>query len=224
MKQKLNLKAEGYYTDSSYKDITSLVAWEYSKRRIVKVEKGLVKPLWFGSTQVYATHSGIRSNPSNLKVIVTMEWLIWFIFTIILLLILSIIMIFFILYFLTRKKKNKMKNLLSKNPREFIMQLYVNVRKILPIFGLIHKGLLPPLAYGRLVEERYVIKNNLFLNFTWKFTEAKYSSHNLVFDDAYAALNGYNDFLEILFSRHTKFSLFTKYCLSLLQLTPLFVK
>jgi len=57
-----------------------------------------------------------------------------------------------------------------------------------------------------------------------KFAEAKYSRHVLQPANAASALNDYNNFLEILFIRHNKFSLFYKYYLSLLHRSPLFIK
>lgn len=223
MRDSLNLKAEGYYTDSARKDITSLVTWTVANPRIIKVEKGRIRPKRIGSTQVRAEYSGITSLPVDIRVVITRGWLIRIIMRRIAFLILSVIIIFAVLYLLTENKKNKLKVFLSKNPKEFIIRLYENTNKILIIFGFSYKWFIPWLSYAKLIEDKYSVEGNLFLRFTAKFEEAKYSHHILQYHDAVSALNDYRNFLKILFSRYRKFSLFFKYCLTLLHRKPLFV-
>jgi len=220
MKDKLNLKAEGYFSDSSRKDIISLVTWEITNSRIIKIEKGVVRPLRIGETQVYAGYSGIKSLPASIKVIFTIQWLLEMIFIIISFLILSIIILFSVLYFITKHEKNKLLSL-YKNPRDFIISLYDNLKGILIIFGIRYKEVMAPLTFAELIEKRYSIKDNLFLRFTEKFEEAKYSKHILQFEYAYSVLNDYNGFLKVLFSNHNKFFLLLRYCLTLLHRRPL---
>lgn len=220
MKDKLNLKAEGYFSDSSRKDITSLVTWEITNSRIIKIEKGAVRPLRIGETQLYAEYAGIKSLPANIKVIFTIQWLLEMIFTILSFLILTTIILFSILYFITKHEKNKLLSL-YKNPREFIISLYENLKTILIIFGIRYKEIMAPLTFAELIEKRYSIKDNLFLRFTEKFEEAKYSKHILQFEDAHSVLNNYNNFLKVLFSNHNKFFLLLRYCLTLLHRRPL---
>ncbi len=223
MKDKLVLSAEGYFSDSSRKDITSLVTWKLTNPRIIKIEKGKIFPLKFGETAVYAEYSGIKSLPANIRIVFTMDWLIYMIIKGVFFLFLGIVAMFIVLYVFTEKKKNNLKNSLDKNPAEFIVNLYENTKKILAIFNLSYKESLPPLSYAEIVQKNYSIENNLFLRFTAKFEEARYSHHVLSPSDASLALNDYNDFLKIMFSRYNKFSLFLKYCLTLLHRSPLFI-
>ena len=137
-----------------------------------------------------------------------------------LLLFLCIPALFFILYLLTKNQKDKLLSL-YKDPKEFIINLYANLKEILTIFGPGCNEVMPPLSYAELVQKSYVIENNLFLRFTAKFEEAKYSRHVLGLKDARAALGDYNDFLKILFSSYNKFALILRYCLTLLHRRPL---
>jgi len=223
MKDKLALKAEGYFSDSSRKDITPFVNWEVTNPRIIKIEKGKIFPTRFGETGVYAEYLRIKSLPANIKIVFTIDWLIYMFLKALLFLFLGIIVMFSILYVLTEKRKNDIRQTLEKNPREFIVNLYENAKKILGIFDLSYKEGLPPLSYAGLVQENYSIQNNLFLNFTTKFEEARYSEHILSKSDAILTLNEYNDFLKILLSRYNKLSIFLKYCLSLLHRIPFFI-
>lgn len=222
IEDKLNLKAEGYFSDSSRKDITSLVNWEISNPRILKIEKGEVRPLRFGQTQVFAEYSGIKSLPAVIKVIVTLQWLLKMLFKIISFLFLILVTVFFILYFMTKHKKDKLLSLYN-NPREFIISLYENIKAIFNIFGNRVQGVIPPLAYANLIEKRYSMENNLFLRLTVKFEEAKYSKHTLGSEDVNQALNDYNNILKAVCADYNKPSLFFRYCLSLLRRRPLFV-
>lgn len=222
MRDTLNLKAEGYFIDSSRKDITSLVNWNITSPRTIKIEKGKVRPVRFGQTKVYAEYLGIKSLPANIKVIITMDYIIGMVFKGISFLILGMIMASFVLYLLIEKKKKELISL-YKNPREFIVGLYENVKKILTIFGLRHEKYFAPLFYAELIEKRYAVKNSVFLKFTVKFEEAKYSQHILESSDATFALNDYNNFLNILVSNYNKFSLLFRYCLLLLHTRPLFI-
>jgi len=223
MRDKLALKAEGYFTDSSRKDITSLAAWELSNLRIIKIEKGKIFPLKFGETKVYAEYSGIKSLPVNIRIIITMGWLIYMFIKVAFFLFLGILTMFIVLYFLTEKKKNNLKISLNKNPAEFIVNLYENTKTILAVFNLSYEESFLPLFYADLVQKSYSIEDGLFSRFTAKFEEARYSHHVLSSREASLALNDYNDFLRTLFSRYSKLSLFPKYCVSLLQRTPLFI-
>ncbi|MCX5701594.1 MAG: hypothetical protein NTW64_01255 [Candidatus Omnitrophica bacterium] len=221
--QALKLKAEAVYTDSSRKDITSLVSWEITKKRILRIDKGLVKPRTIGKTDVFAGHEGIKSNPAHIKVKLTLEWLLWLLFKIILFLIFLILVVLIILYFLNQRKKDYIMSYASTNPREFIIMLYMNVKNILFLFGLRHKYVLPPLAYGRLVEKGYSVKDNLFLEFTMKYAEAKYSRHILINTHALAALNDYNKFLKIVLGQGKRTDRLLKHLLCLFKRVPLFI-
>lgn len=223
VEQALQLKAEAVYTDSSRKDVTSLASWDITKKRILKINKGVVKPRTIGKTDVFAEHEGVRSNPAHIRVKLTLDWLLWLLLKILLFLIFLIILVLTILYFLNERKKDNIMNYVSLDPREFIIMLYKNVRNILFLFGLRYKDVLPPLAYGRVVEKGYFVKDNLFLEFTMKYAEAKYSRHILINTNALAALNDYNKFLEIVLGREKKIGRFLKHLLCLFKRVPLFM-
>lgn len=223
MKDKPALKAEGYFTDSSRKDITQLADWKVTDSRVIKVEKGRVSPLKFGKTKVYAGHLGIISMPANIKIIFTLDWLMYMVIKLLFFLFLCTVAMFGVFFILTQKRKNDLRNSLDKNPSEFIVNLYDNTKKILAVFNLTYKEGVTPLFYAELVQKSCSIKNDLFLRFTAKFEEARYSHHVLTVNDASLALNDYNDFLKVLFKRHTKLSLFIKYCLILLSRSPLLI-
>lgn len=137
-----------------------------------------------------------------------------------LILLLCIPILFFILYFLTSRRKDKLLSL-YQDPREFIINLYGNLKNVLIIFGPRYNEVMPPLSYAELVEKKYSIEDNVFSRFTAKFEEAKYSQHHLGSTDALRALNDYNDFLKILFSSQNKFKFLLRYCLTLLYRKPL---
>lgn len=221
IKDNLTLRAEGYYTDSSLKEITHLVNWEITPSGLIKIEKGMVKPLWFGLTKVRAEYEGIKSLPVNIKVILTFEWLMGVLLKIILFMFLGIIVIFMTFYLLTISARNKLLAYFHKDPRWFIVNLYDNLKIILVVFGLGNKERLPPLSYARMVENIKSIEDNCLLRLTVKFEEAKYSHHILQGTDALVALDTYNEFLQTLFSRYNKLYLLYKYCLTLIHRIPL---
>lgn len=223
MADKLQLKVEGYFSDSSHKDITALASWNITGPHIIKVEKGQVTPSRIGQTKVNGEYSGIKSLPSSIKVVFTLEWFLWMVLKVILILILFLIMVFLILYSITAREKKRLLAL-YKIPKEFIISLSDNLRKILEIFDLKYEGPIAPLLHAELIEEKLAIKNRVFLKFTVKFEEAKYSHHILQTADADAALENYNNFIKLLFAKHGKFSLFIKYCSALFHRKPLFLK
>lgn len=219
-KEVLDLKAQGYFSDASAKDVTPLVSWKVNNPRIINIEGSKVVPLRTGRAQIYAEYLGVKSPPIDIKVTFTLWQLASFALIIIYFLILGICVI---LYFIKENEKNKLKLLLDKDPRKFIISLYENMKKIMSIFGLAYQEFVPPLSYAELVENRYSIKGNQFLKFTVKFEEAKYSQHILHFHNAFLFLSEYNNFLKILISRYKKPALILKYCLLLLHGKPLFI-
>ncbi|MBN1913812.1 MAG: hypothetical protein JW788_05360 [Candidatus Omnitrophica bacterium] len=221
--QGLKLKAEGYFTDKTEQDITSLAQWKADKPGIIAIEKGVVKPLGVGRIKAYALYQGIESNPADIKVAVSLAWLLRIITKIIILCLSCISALLLLFYFLTEIEKKKIKVLL-RDPNAFVVRLYENTKKILSLFGLKLGGSLAPLAYGRLIEDKYSVKDDLFMRLTIKFTEAKYSRHVLEAKDVRSALEGYNGFLKILFSRFPKRLILLKFCLALFFRIPLFIK
>jgi hypothetical protein len=221
MRDRIEFKAQGYFSDSSQKDITPLVSWNISGPRIVKIEPGFVRPLKFGHTSVFAEYSGIKSLPADIAIIFTIDWLIYSVLKAIALIILALLAVFFVLYTAVLKEKQRLLSLRRDKPGEFIIGLYENLKKILGIFGLGQKEPLAPLLYAGLVEERLGIGNKLFLSLTERFEEAKYSRHTLHPEDASSALDTYNGVVKILVAKFDKFTLFLRYCAILLNRKPL---
>ncbi len=222
MGETIMLKAEGYFSDSSRKDITSFVDWALENPGIARIGKGLVTPVKPGKTKVYAEFSGVKSLPANITVIFSLTWLIGLFLKTGFFLIMLMASLFCVFYLLTEERKKKLVSLYN-NPREFIIALYENAQKILAIFGFKYDDAIPPLSYAALIEAKYPIEDNMFLKFTVKFEEAKYSRHEIKPDDADSAIMAYNDFLKMLSSGHSKYSLFCRYCLALRYLTPFYI-
>lgn len=172
MLDKIKFKAEGYFSDSLRKDITSSVSWNILGPRIVKIKAGAVQPLKFGHTSIFAEYRNIKSLPADITVIFTMEWLVYVIFKAMVLAILAVAAAFFILYILVLKERRRLLSLQRDKPGEFIIELYGNFKKILAIFGLGHKEPIAPLLYAQLIEKKLGIGNRLFLSLTEKFEEA----------------------------------------------------
>jgi len=128
-----------------------------------------------------------------------------------------------VLYFLREKKKNELKLLLKINPRKFIIDLYENAKKVLGIFNLNYNESVPPLLFAESVRKKYSLEDDLFLRFTSRFEEAKYSGHTLQSEVAASVLDDYNNFLKTLFSRYGSISLFSKHCLALPMRIPFLI-
>ena len=129
---------------------------------------------------------------------------------------------FIVLYFLTEAKKRKFMAL-YKNPREFIIHLYENLKVVLAILGMPSAKSMPPLHYARLIEESYPIENSSLIGFTLKFEEARYSTHALLPEDSAAALNNYKNILKAVSRHYNKYVLVLKYCSALLKQRPFYI-
>ncbi len=158
MKGNVMLKAEGCFSDSSRKDITPIVTWEVLGRGIVRIDNAIAYPLKVGQAQVVAQYSGIKSLPVNIRVMLTLGWFLEILLKAITFLIMCTALIMVVFYTVIRYKINKMKAFLRRDPRGFIISLYENARDILGIFGFRHDGILPPLSYAGLVDNKYSIK------------------------------------------------------------------
>ncbi|MFH1888491.1 MAG: DUF4129 domain-containing protein [Candidatus Omnitrophota bacterium] len=223
MEDKTDFKAEGYFSDSSRKEITSLVTWEFSRLGIIMIKEDKIIPLKFGKTEVFAEYSGIKSLPANITIIITIGWVMHMIMKWAVFLFLGITVMFIALYVLTEKKKRYLRSFLDKSPKDFVINLFENIKGILGIFNVSHKEWMTPFSYAERVQKKYSIEGNIFLNFIEKFEEAKYSNHSLSPEDATRALSDYNDLLKTMLGRHNKVLLFFKYCLTLLHRRPLLI-
>ena len=71
--------------------------------------------------------------------------------------------------------------------------------------------------------EVVMLDNNVFLNFSIKFEEAKYSQHALQDSDALAALKDYNDFFQKLCINQSRLMIGYRQALALLHCQPIFI-
>jgi hypothetical protein len=151
------LKAEGLFSDSSRKDITSMVTWAVTGG-VVKVKNATAYPLKIGKAQIFAQYADIKSLPVDIRVIFNFAWLFEVLLKIAALLILASGLVLVVFYFITHYKINKMTATLHKDPRSFIISLYKNAKEVLGIFGFQQKDVLPPLTFAGLVDAKYSIK------------------------------------------------------------------
>lgn len=219
---KASLKVQGNYFDHSQRDLTGLVSWASQGPAVVKIEKGVARPLKFGQSKVYAEYSRLKSNTVGIDVIVTLGWLLRLLAKIILALLLGIFCLAGILYLLARHKRRQLR-LLKDKPREFILGLHENAISLVTIFGLRYDAYTFPLFYAEQAKQKFMVENNVFLNFSVKFEEAKYSRHLLQDSDALAALNDYNAFFQSLCNNQSRMLSFYRYCLALFHCRPVFI-
>ncbi len=219
---KANLKVQGNYYDHSQRDLTAQVSWGIEGPAVVRIENGVVCPLKFGQSKIYAEYSRMKSNTASIDVILTLGWLLWLLAKIILVLLLGILFLFLILYLLAENKRRRLRSLKNK-PREFILGLHENAIRLITIFGLRYDVYTFPLFYAELAKQKFLVKNNVFLNFSIKFEEAKYSQHVLQDSDVAATVNDYNIFFERLCKNQSRMPSFYRYCLALVHCRPIFI-
>jgi len=219
---KANLKVQGNYYDHSQRDLTEQVSWGVEGPVVAKIEKGVLRPLRFGQSKVYAEYSHLKSNTASIDVVLTLGWLFWLLAKIILVLLLGVSCVAFILYLLAQNKRRKLQ-LLKDQPREFILGLHENAARLITIFGLRYDDYTFPLFYAELAKQKFLVENNVFLNFSIKFEEAKYSQHLLQDSDVAAAVNDYNIFFEKLCKNQKRALSFYRYCLALIHCRPIFI-
>jgi hypothetical protein len=123
---------------------------------------------------------------------------------------------------LTQNKRNQLR-VLKDQPREFIQGLYENATRLISIFGLRYDAYTSVLLYAELTKHKFSVENDVFLNFSIKFEEAKYSKHVLQNSDTIAAVNNYNLFFERLCKNQSWALSFYRYCLALLYCRPIFI-
>lgn len=222
MGERIKLEAEGYFTDSSHRDITSLVSWNVDDPRMLKIAKGAIRPLKIGTAKVYADYSNIKSLPITVSIVLEKYWVLKLIIKILLAIIAAFVIMFFYLYLLVEKRKKKIISL-RQNTGDFIILLYDNLIKILNIFGPRYNATLPPLSYAEMVEKRYTINDGLFFRISQLFEEVKFSKHTFDPKLSDRSLEDYNKFLEIVFSQQKKLPLWYKYCITLIKKAPLFI-
>jgi len=218
------LKAEGYFSDDARKDITDIVEWQVSDGGSIRINRGEVRPLWFGRAKVHAEYEGLKSLPADIEIILTFSWLKGLFLSAIFFLSSLLAAGFILLYFFRESRKNELKTAYTLEPKVFIIKLYANLLEVLVIFALGNKDNLPPISYAKFVEGIYPIPGNPFLKLAAKAGEAKYSSHTLEKQDAAIALNDYNTLVKFILSRSKGFLRIFRVALSFLRRKPLLIK
>jgi hypothetical protein len=219
---KANLKVQGNYYDHSQRDLTGQVSWGREGPQVVKIENGVLRPLKFGQSKIYAEYSRLKSNTASIEVILTLGWWLWLLGKIIIVLLWGILCLALVLYLLAQNKRRQLRSLKDK-PREFILGLHENATRLITIFGLRYDAYTPPLFYAELAKQKFLVKNNVFLNLSIKFEEAKYSQHVLQDSDVAAAVNDYNNFFERLCKNQSWMLSCYRYCLALVHCQPIFI-
>jgi hypothetical protein len=218
----LGLKAEGYFGDSSHRDITLLVDWLCVDSSIAKMDKNDVLPIRAGQTQIYAEYLGARSLPVDVEVVQEKYWILKLIAKIIFFIFLAALMLYFYFYILTEKVKKHILSLYS-SPRDLTIALYRNLSKIISIFGIQQKFYMPPLFLAGLSDEKYAIKDNLFFKFAQRYEEAKYSSHIFPPETSRSVMDAYNHILKTVFAQQKKRILVYRHLKAVISRTPFFI-
>ncbi|MFH1902008.1 MAG: hypothetical protein ABIK26_07145, partial [Candidatus Omnitrophota bacterium] len=192
----ISIKATGFYTDNSKKDITELADWFPIDKNILRmVDKGVFKAKKLGETEVYAQYKKIKSLPVKISVFIPpLKVLGMILFSF-----LAITAFFSLLFYVVIKIKIiNLKKLVSISPSNFIINLYENIKKVLGVLGLPHQETLPLLKYTYAAQQKFSIRENILLNLTEKLFEVQYSSHAIRSSDALYFLNNYNKYMQAI--------------------------
>jgi hypothetical protein len=220
---RLQLKAKGYYSDSSFKDITSQAVWRITGPRIMRIDKARIIPSGFGKTEVRAEYAGVKSLPVSIEIIFTWAWF-WKAFCIMLgYLSLASVLLFFVFYLMIKYKAGKIREL-KDDPREFIFAAYHNLKKVMDIFAFKARSGQTPLVFAGSAEEIFAIKDRAFLSLTEKFEEARYSSNPLSPEDVELAGTCYEKALNDILANYGKVYLLRKYIRALAERVPFSLK
>jgi hypothetical protein len=180
----------------------------------------LVDALDAGQESRDAQYLGAQSLPPvNVEVIREKYGLLKLIAKAMFFIFLALIIIFAYFYILTQKAKERIL-ILYPSPREFIIALYRNLNQIMAIFGMPQKSYMPPLFFAGRVDEKYAIKDDLFLRFAQRYAEAKYSLHIFSPEISSLALEAYNQILNIIFAQHNKRTLGSRYFKAVVSKVP----
>jgi len=218
----LDFKAEGYFGDSSHRDITSLANWVCENPGIARLEKNNIWPMRVGRTKIFAEYSGVRSLPAEVEVVEEKYWLFKLIIKILFFVFLAVAALYSYFYMITEKNRRHILSLYS-DPRDLTIALYRNLNKIIAIFGIQHKFYMPPLFLAGLADEKYAIKDNLFFKFAQQYEEAKYSSHTFPPETSRLVLDAYNHILKTVFAQQRKRVMAYRHLQGLISGTPFFI-
>ncbi len=201
MTERVQLFAEGFYSDQSKRDITSLVDWHCEKEKMLVVSAdGELIPKSPGSTNLVAKYLDVESLPISLSVRYGLKWFFLQALKLMLLLMALGIFLFIVMYFVVEAKKAKLLILKDKDSRQFMLKLYENLSRLLTLAGSMPLKGDAYLAYAEYVQNKYQIKDDCFLDIVKLFEKAKFSSYDISEVEKEHILNNYNLFLNSLFS------------------------
>jgi len=219
---KAGLKVTGNYYDHSQKDLTAQVSWVNQGEAVARVERGVLHPLRFGKSKLWAEYSRLKSNSADIEVVFTWGWLFWLLARIFFAALLALLAAAGVLFLIAKNKKNKLCALKDK-PGELILGLHENATRLISIFGLNYDNYTAPLNYAELAKRKFMVEDDAFLSFSVKFEEAKYSRHLLKDADASSAIGYYNRFFDKLCNPGSRLLSFWRYLLALLHCRPVFI-
>lgn len=216
----IEIEARAYYSDFVYKDITSLVKWNLSHPKSIRVTGNELYALKWGEIIISAEYQNVKSQ--DIQIVITPSVL--FILKIIgFLLLMLLVVAFFLLYILQKIRERKIRELLKDNPRNFIITLFNNAKVILNFFKMPYNNT-ALLQYAKTVSANMPYKEEIFLDLTYTYAKANYSSNKLTLDEGINTLDNYNRFLKMLTKKEKTLSFLIKYLLIILSGTPFLIK
>ena len=220
---KLALKAEGYLSDDSKRDMTGLVTWYIQGKGILRQEKGFFMPLTFGQEYIWAEYSGMKSLPVKVEVRVTLLWLLKISAIVAIILLILIILALSVFYILSRVKAGEIAALAATDKRAFIISLYNNSIALFRIFEMSNKSNLPPIAYALHITAILGPGKDIFERFAVKYEEARFSQHLMTDEDATAAHSMYRDMMNIMLQQQRGIKSIFIHPFRLLKRIPIFI-
>ena len=192
--QRLSMKAEAVYGDSSRKDVTARALWEVSDSEVLSVsQSGGVEALRKGSASVWASSRGVRSLPAEAIVtLVPVNYAALAVKTFSCLALLAL----FVLALLVYRQGEARRELAAAGhePNQSIQAIYANLLRILILLGLGSVGEHSPRSRARDARAGLGIGEDIE-RLTEHYEEARYSGRPLGRSHADAAMELYSRIL-----------------------------
>jgi len=220
---KLTLKAEGYLSDNSKRDITDFVTWYIQGSRVLKQDKNHFMPLTFGQEYIWAEYSGMKSLPVEVEVGITLPWVLKISAVTVIILLIVIILSLCTFYLLSRMKAGEISRLSATDKRAFIIALYNNSTAVFKIFNMENRNNLPPIAYAMYIAAIIGPGKDVFERFAAKYEEAYFSQHIMTDEDTASAHLMYRDVMNIILQQQTGMKGILIHFLRILKRVPIFI-
>lgn len=223
--QTIQFEAQGNYTDESTRDVTAEVDWVNYDQNIAKFShRGKLNPRKVGRVEVFARYELIES-PRQLVTVIAVSVagvLRMFLWRLLGLFLFAGPIFLIIMYLRHHMFIQRLKKLMYGNPRSFVIRLYNNLLGVLALYGTVRKKSMPPEEYVRLVKKKYAAEDiDKLAIFTERFNEARYSSHPVDQEVAYAAAGEYDVIIACVMKLHRLRSNFIRYFRIILRKLPL---